>query len=43
VTDHGPARRNIDRHARDGVDRSQCIGACLDAAARILANVGLIR
>src|SRR5256884_5373405 len=43
VADHGAPRAHVDRHAHDGVDHRERVRARLDAAARVLADVGLIR
>jgi len=42
VADHRAARLHVDGHTHDGVDHRQGIRACLDAAARVLADVGLV-
>ena len=43
IADDGLARVDVDRHAHHGVDDREGIGAGFDAAARVLADVGLVR
>jgi len=38
----GLARPDVDRHAHDRVDHGEAVAACLDAAARVLLDVGLV-